>query len=203
MAQTWRERQKTQLRERIYEIALDLFQSGGFGDTTVQQITERAGVAKGTFFNHFPSKEHVLAEWYRRLTFDALEEARGGKHAGAEAAILALMDALARRATQETKLIEMKARNQSDLLVDEERTLDGELRVFCIEQVEEGKKTREFSADVDETQFANLIVTTLTGTGRAWVLANHGFDLREALREHVGFLFRAARPASRRVAKRS
>src|SRR3989304_3428464 len=38
-----------------------LFARQGFFATTVEQITEAADVGKGTFFNYFPSKEHVLA----------------------------------------------------------------------------------------------------------------------------------------------
>jgi AcrR family transcriptional regulator len=39
---------------------LDLFAVKGFAETTVEDITEAADVGKGTFFNYFPSKEHLL-----------------------------------------------------------------------------------------------------------------------------------------------
>ncbi len=39
---------------------MQLFAERGFFDTTVEDITEAADVGKGTFFNYFPSKEHVL-----------------------------------------------------------------------------------------------------------------------------------------------
>ena len=57
-----RERKKRQLRVRIYETARQLFLEHGFEATTVAQIAEAADVAQGTFFNHFPSKQAVLAE---------------------------------------------------------------------------------------------------------------------------------------------
>lgn len=56
-----RERRKQELQARILRAALDLFGRQGFFDTTIEQITEAADVGKGTFFNYFPSKEHVLA----------------------------------------------------------------------------------------------------------------------------------------------
>ena len=40
--------------------AMDLFSRRGFSETTVEEITRAADVGKGTFFNYFPSKEHVL-----------------------------------------------------------------------------------------------------------------------------------------------
>jgi AcrR family transcriptional regulator len=55
-----RETAKSERRERLYEAALDLFRSQGYETTTVDQITRRAGLAKGTFFNYFPTKDAVL-----------------------------------------------------------------------------------------------------------------------------------------------
>lgn len=56
-----RARRKAELRERILRAAMDLFARQGFFPTTIEQITRAADVGKGTFFNYFPSKEHVLA----------------------------------------------------------------------------------------------------------------------------------------------
>jgi AcrR family transcriptional regulator len=56
-----RERHRREMRERIFRAALRLFADRGFVATTVEDITEAADVGKGTFFNYFPSKEHVLA----------------------------------------------------------------------------------------------------------------------------------------------
>src|ERR1700704_2813542 len=55
-----RERRSCETRERIFRAAMDLFRDHGFQKTTVEDITDAADVGKGTFFNYFPSKEHVL-----------------------------------------------------------------------------------------------------------------------------------------------
>jgi AcrR family transcriptional regulator len=47
-------------RERLFRAAMDLFARKGFNETTVGDITETADVGKGTFFNYFPSKDHIL-----------------------------------------------------------------------------------------------------------------------------------------------
>lgn len=56
-----------------------LFEKQGYTSTTVEQITEAADVGKGTFFNYFPSKDHILLSLFGmlRVEFDHLErEAR-------------------------------------------------------------------------------------------------------------------------------
>ena len=55
-----RERRSAELRERIFRAALALFGKKGYAETTIEDITEAADVGKGTFFNYFPSKEHIL-----------------------------------------------------------------------------------------------------------------------------------------------
>jgi AcrR family transcriptional regulator len=55
-----RERRSADIRERLFRSALRLFAEKGFAETTVEDITEAADVGKGTFFNYFPSKDHIL-----------------------------------------------------------------------------------------------------------------------------------------------
>jgi AcrR family transcriptional regulator len=47
-------------RERLAAAALELFQSRGFAETTVPEITARAGLTTRTFFRHFADKREVL-----------------------------------------------------------------------------------------------------------------------------------------------
>src|SRR5438552_13219482 len=49
-----------QRRAEILEAALGLFSSKGFHETTMEEVAHAAGVAKGTIYLYFPSKEHVL-----------------------------------------------------------------------------------------------------------------------------------------------
>ena len=76
-----RERHRAETRARILQAALSLFARQGFAATRIEQITEAADVGKGTFFNYFPSKEHVLAGFAGRQIGKiqgALEKARQG-----------------------------------------------------------------------------------------------------------------------------
>jgi AcrR family transcriptional regulator len=55
-----RERRSLETRERLFRAALVKFAEKGFAETTVEDITEAADLGKGTFFNYFPSKDHIL-----------------------------------------------------------------------------------------------------------------------------------------------
>jgi TetR/AcrR family transcriptional regulator, cholesterol catabolism regulator len=69
-----RERKKKEVEQRIREAALDLFRIRGYEATTVEEIAERADVAKGTFFNYFPRKDAVLESLAEEVVSDLFEE---------------------------------------------------------------------------------------------------------------------------------
>jgi TetR/AcrR family transcriptional repressor of nem operon len=49
------------MRDEIVQAALDQFHTHGFNGTGVKDITDAAGVPKGSFYNHFDSKETLAA----------------------------------------------------------------------------------------------------------------------------------------------
>src|SRR5262245_52786662 len=52
---------KAETRQRILDAAQQLFAVGGFATSTTRDIADRAGIATGTLFNYFTSKEAALA----------------------------------------------------------------------------------------------------------------------------------------------
>jgi AcrR family transcriptional regulator len=61
-----REAKRLQTRERLMGAAIAEFKRTGMSDADVGAIVAAAGVAHGTFFFHFPTKEHVLLALERR-----------------------------------------------------------------------------------------------------------------------------------------
>lgn len=61
-----REAKRLQTRERLMGAAIAEFARAGMAEADVGAIVAAAGVAHGTFFFHFPTKEHVLLELERR-----------------------------------------------------------------------------------------------------------------------------------------
>jgi AcrR family transcriptional regulator len=48
----------------IYQCAKELFSAKGFKDTNVTDVTEMAGIAAGTFYLYYPSKEYLFMDIY-------------------------------------------------------------------------------------------------------------------------------------------
>lgn len=62
-----RARQRADTRERIFETALREFRDVGFAAAQIDRIAKQAGIARGTFYFHFPTKDDVMLELARRI----------------------------------------------------------------------------------------------------------------------------------------
>jgi AcrR family transcriptional regulator len=77
---------KPTARERLAEAAFALFDERGYEQTTVDDITERAGLGRTTFFRHYRTKEDVIFPDHDRLLEQVAERLRTsaqGSHLGA------------------------------------------------------------------------------------------------------------------------
>jgi len=79
-----RARRAAETRLRLFRCALQLIAVRGFPNVTVEDITEAADVGKGTFFNYFATKNHVLgvmAEIQLGKVREAISATERGKQA--------------------------------------------------------------------------------------------------------------------------
>lgn len=195
MKPTWRERRKLELHGQLYQAALTLFETHGYQATTVQQITDELGVAKGTFFNHFPSKEHVLYEWYNSITSDSLQAARERADATVKQTVCDLFTDMARQATASPELLIAKwTHNANPLLVAAEHTQEHQVSAFLHERCTAGKARGELTADLDVAFFVGLLTAVLAGSSRDWIRTQPRPDLPALIVRRVHFVFRAATP---------
>jgi AcrR family transcriptional regulator len=74
-------------RDRLAQAAFELFDERGYEQTTVDEITERAGLGRTTFFRHYRSKEDVIFPDHDRLLARISERLRTSTHGTAVAAV--------------------------------------------------------------------------------------------------------------------
>ena len=62
-----RERNKQKINERIIAAAVELFNTRGCQQTTMDEIAGRAEISRATLFNYFPSKDALLLPWAQQI----------------------------------------------------------------------------------------------------------------------------------------
>ena len=171
-----RERRTTETRERLFRAALDLFAIKGFTETTVEDITEAADVGKGTFFNYFPSKDHILlafGEMQLAKLQLAVEEARRSGEPMPQ-----FLSSLGVRMTQEPirhpGIIRTLLQAYLSTTPVREAMLDLQKRVHALhtEIVLLGQERGEIRRDLPATDIALVFRQTIFGTLLLWSL--HG-----------------------------
>ena len=142
---TARTRQKDETRRRLFRAACELFAKHGYHATSVERIARAAGVAKGTFFVHFATKDTVIVELVR-LQVGAARASREAAFArtrsplGAlRAAVMALGTEAARsrelsRAVLSAGLADAAVAGDTDALFGElfaQMTIDAQRAIDC------------------------------------------------------------------------
>jgi AcrR family transcriptional regulator len=90
-------------RQRLLNVASDLFYQEGIRAIGVDTIVERSGVGKATLYRHFPTKDDLIAAYLEeedRLWWQWFEEVIAPHEGSPKAQLLAFFEACARRLTQ-------------------------------------------------------------------------------------------------------
>jgi AcrR family transcriptional regulator len=169
-----RSRRSAEFRQRIFLAALDLFAKKGFAETTVEDITNAADVGKGTFFNYFPSKDHILlafGEMQLARLRQAVEEARQ-THEPLRSFIRSLVDRMTAEPARNPVLI--RALLLAFLSNPEVRKamMDLQARVLALhaEMVQLGQERGEIRSDLPPIEVAQVFRQVIFGTLLIWSL---------------------------------
>jgi len=191
-----RSRHQAEIRERLVRCALRLFAERGFVATTVEDITNLADVGKGTFFNYFPSKEHVFA---------ARAQGQAEKVAGlvvqARASTDPMADLLFRLAVSLSEGFEVSPTFFHCILVavSSNELVRGMLsmgmeqaRRPLAELMSLGQERGEIRGDLGPAELAMQFQRAMFGTVFLWSIAPSR-PLTDCLKEMTGFLLLAIR----------
>ena len=118
------EARRAETRGRIVTAARELIAEGGYVAAQVAPVADRAGVAVGTVYRHFPSKSDLFAEVFREASqheVDAMAEAVHASTGPAPERIAAGVEAFARRALAGRRLAWALLAEPVDPAVEAER----------------------------------------------------------------------------------
>jgi AcrR family transcriptional regulator len=68
-----RETKKEATQKKILEVSLQLFQKMGFARTTMRDVAKKCGIALGTTYNYFPTKEHIALYFFEQALEEVME----------------------------------------------------------------------------------------------------------------------------------
>jgi AcrR family transcriptional regulator len=204
-----RERRRREVHERILDAALDLFERKGFSDTTALEISEAADIAEKTFYNHFPTKQHVIEELSQRSLADTRELlAEVSRYPGTTVDRLRRffersavdVDDRSRTFTREVLGETVRMAQMKGLAFEHNHQLRVALRAL----LEQGLASGDIAPDRDLDFLSELATAAYLGILINWVVVPD-YPLRDRLRElgdvFSELLLRRAAPATREEAR--
>ena len=179
--QSSRDARRLQTRERILGAAIAEFKRAGMSGADVHAIVGAAGVAHGTFFFHFPSKEHVLLE------LESREEARMADEFGRflderHDLVTALTEVVHLVAGLERRLgpllfKELLALHFSPTRPNKDEWVDHPIIVLLVQEIERARGDGEVHPEVDAFYSAAFFLLGIYGV----LTTMSNFDTRETM----------------------
>lgn len=160
-----REAQRLQTRARLFDAAVAEIASSGLAGTDVAAIAAAVGVARGTFYFHFPTKEHVLVELERNEESKIV--AMLAAETGAPGDLRSMLTSLVRQVlAAEQRLGPVVFRDMLGLHFSASRPVEdgtGEhpLAEFVIAAIAEAQAARRLSRDADPGDLGVIFLTGL------------------------------------------
>jgi AcrR family transcriptional regulator len=167
-----RERRAAETRLRLFRCALQLIAESGFPNVTVEDITEAADVGKGTFFNYFATKDHVLgvmAEIQLGKVREAIFAAGQGKqtiHSVLHRLMLRLAEEPGRSPDLARALISSFLASEGVRKIIVGNMLEGHKMIAKIVAV--GQKRREIDPRLQKEKVATQLLQAVMGTILLW-----------------------------------
>lgn len=193
---------REELRRRIFDAAIAVFRERGFERATIEEVTLRARVAKGTFFNFYPTKFDVLAEYYRAVDIRIME-ARAAMDPAEPAAALADFAVKAEKILrQEGTLVldllvaALANRNLRDIDYASGDADEAQFAAFF----ETARRLGSVHPAIDPRKVAGVVLDIWSGAMRRWVNANGSPPLAAMFAEKIQVVFMGLRGEGERCA---
>lgn len=184
------EKRKAETKAKIFKAAVGLFLEQGYEITTIEQIVERADVAKGTFFIHFPTKKAVifyLGEQRVALLEEILVEKLKAIKSAREK-IFGLLNVLAEeneKNKQITGLITKEIFKELFSEINPEKENQMKLKMLLVKIFADGQQQGEFHKDFDPIKAADIVISIYFYTLFQWLDGGLSKSLTDEISDRV------------------
>lgn len=177
-----RQQQAAQTKSVLFESAITLFNEKGYSAVTIEEITQRAGTSKGSFYTYFRTKSDIIIEefraidgYYRRYskTLAKYPNAREKLYAFTRAQMRYVRDQVGLEMLKILYANNIIEPSTEKILIDTSRYLHELVRTI----IEEGQEEGLFRKDISADRLALLYNRGYRSVFLDWAISNNAFDL--------------------------
>ena len=201
-----RQQRAQETRDRLFFAACELFVANGYAGTTVDSIAARAGVAKGTFFVHFKTKDAVATQLIANQTRAARRAREKALAAGGSPvdALVATVLTLGKQAGASKMLSRavLAATLESGEVAGDSTRLFEEIYALLVADAQAARRARLLARRADPEQIAWSLLASYLGATLSFASNPSAIPLVDGLAPLVDATLDAAGRAAPRVRKK-
>lgn len=194
---TARKLRAIETKKKIFQCADELFRKHGVEDVTVDDIMEKVGMSKGTFFVHFASRDALLAAYISEFVnradtdYESYLESFPGSTAASDI-LMAMVERIADNITETIgyERIKIAYRIQLEKTVDTGMLLNNDRKIYQTFSalIGRGMRSGEFRTDISAENISGHLVMSMRGATYEWCIRYPDFNLKCRLLEYFNIL---------------
>lgn len=176
---TSRQLQAQKTKRKIYNSAVDLFKKHGFDNTTIEDISRKAGVSVGAFYHYYPSKADIYSELYQKI--DEFYENNADEIMFEEDfyddIILFFRHYATYNSARGTDAVKQLFNTQSVLFLDKKRYM---YRLLT-DIIKKGEDKNQLTKEMDINEIEEFLLVIARGVIYDWLLHEGDYDLEDKM----------------------
>ena len=180
---TSRQLQAQKTKRKIYNAAVDLFNKHGFDNTTIEDISRKAGVSVGAFYHYYPSKTDIYSELYKKIDEFFLEtvEPQLTNDDFFKNILIYFKYYAEYQELRGTDAVKQLFNTLNALFLDKNRYMHLLLR----EIIRKGEEKNQLTEDMTADEIEEFLMVAARGIVYDWLLHEGDYDLEERMTKYI------------------
>ena len=197
---TKRQKQARETKRRLYEAAIALIQAKGFSEINIKDITDLAGVSKGTFYTHFECKEDLIIYTFTQsdeFYEEAYEKVKDLDFAYAMVQFITL--AYLENEKRGKEILKALAASYPAMDYESIYGADRGLVRFLRQLLEKGKEQGAIREELEIDDLLYMCLSTLIGIETLWAFSEDDQKLSSRMEQQMSVLVRGMLKTDRSI----
>lgn len=190
---TSRDLQAIETRKKIYDTAVRLLSEKGYENTTIDDICNASGVAKGSFYHYFKTKSDIIVQTYNDVDerisqeFESLPPDTGVLEKIIYAPMFQARYAIEKGLNYTTLIYKQQIDTENAFFASDKRAFISFIRKAIQEGQDKGLIRKDISAD----ELSKMVVSFSRGVTYDWCLHDGDYNLEERMHRSMKLLIQS------------
>lgn len=181
--QTSRQLQAQKTKRKIYNAATDLFSRHGFDNTTIEDISRKAGVSVGAFYHYYPSKSEIYSELYKKIDefYENTIEAQLVEEDFYDNIIIYFRNYAEYNSARGIDAVKQLFNTLNVLFLDKQRYM----YKLLLDIIKRGEEKNQLKKGMTVNEIEEFLLVVARGVVYDWLLHEGDYDLEEKMVKYI------------------